>query len=151
MLIHLNYDFLNWNKYINIERTNKYMANNIKQEEKAYIALTVKERYTGNYPVSLTIRPHYQHKRGDLDNFRMKGLIDGLVSAGVIENDNLTKIDKIILEPVFDDIRGVDVEITPSQRKKFKAGYSLTDFVNGLTEEEKESLRAYIESVKGDL
>lgn len=151
MLIHLDYDFMGWNDYIRVERGSKYKANNIKQEEKAYIGFTVRERYTGTYPVTLTLRPHYQHKRGDLDNFRMKGLIDGLVSAGVIENDNLTKIDKIILEPVFDDIRGVDVEITPSQRKKFKAGYSLTDFVNGLTDEEKESLRAYIESVKGDL
>lgn len=147
MLIHLNYDFLNWNKYINIERTNKYMANNIKQEEKAYIALTVKERYTGNYPVSLTIRPHYQHKKGDLDNFRMKGLIDGLVSAGVIENDNLTKIDKITLEPIFDGNTGVDVEIKESDSK-----YTLVDFVESLTEEEKEKLENYLNELeKGDL
>ena len=147
MLIHLNYDFLNWNKYINIERTNKYMANNIKQEEKAYIALTVKERYTGNYPVSLTIRPHYQHKKGDLDNFRMKGLIDGLVSAGVIENDNLTKIDKITLVPIFDGGTGVDVEIKESDSK-----YTLIDFVDSLTEEEKEKLENYLDELeKGDL
>lgn len=147
MLIHVNYDFLNWNKYINIERTNKYMANNIKQEEKAYIALTVKERYTGNYPVSLTIRPHYQHKKGDLDNFRMKGLIDGLVSAGVIENDNLTKIDKITLEPIFDGNTGVDVEIKESDSK-----YTLIDFVDSLTKEEKEKLENYLDELeKGDL
>ena len=147
MLIHLNYDFLNWNKYINIERTNKYMANNIKQEEKAYIALTVKERYTGDYPVSLTIRPHYQHKKGDLDNFRMKGLIDGLVSAGVIENDNLTKIDKITLEPIFDGNTGVDVEIKESDSK-----YTLVDFVDSLTHEEKEKLENYLNELeKGDL
>lgn len=147
MLIHLNYDFINWNKYINIERTNKYMANNIKQEEKAYIALTVKERYTGNYPVSLTIRPHYQHRKGDLDNFRMKGLIDGLVSAGVIENDNLTKIDKITLEPIFDGNTGVDVEIKESDSK-----YTLVDFVDSLTKEEKEKLENYLDELeKGDL
>lgn len=147
MLIHLNYDFLNWNKYINIERTNKYMANNIKQEEKAYIALTVKERYTGNYPVSLTIRPHYQHKKGDLDNFRMKGLIDGLVSAGVIENDNLTKINKITLEPIFDGNTGVDVEIQESN-----INYTLVDFVDSLTKEEKEKLENYLNELeKGDL
>ena len=147
MLIHLNYDFINWNKYINIERTNKYMANNIKQEEKAYIALTVKERYTGNYPVSLTIRPHYQHRKGDLDNFRMKGLIDGLVSAGVIENDNLTKIDKITLEPIFDGNTGVDVEIKESDSK-----YTLVDFVDSLTKEEKEKLENYLNELeKGDL
>lgn len=143
MLIHLDYDFKNWNEYINVERTNKYMANKIKQDEKAYIVFTTKERYTGRYPVTLTIRPHYQHKKGDLDNFRMKGLIDGLVSAGVIENDNLTKIDKIILKPVFDDITGVDVKIEPSATID-----TLQDFVDGLTEAERESLNNYIKEVE---
>ena len=139
MLIQLDYDFKNWNEYINIERTNKYMANKVKQDEKAYIVFTTKERYTGRYPVTLTIRPHYQHKKGDLDNFRMKGLIDGLVSAGVIENDNLTKIDKIILEPIFDEEIGVDVEINPSQHNS-----SLADFVGGLTEAEKDKLEKWL-------
>ena len=139
MLIHLDYSFMNWNKYINVERTNKYMANKVKQDEKAYIVLTTKERYTGDYPVTLTIRPHYQHKKGDLDNFRMKGLIDGLVSAGVIENDNLTKIDKIILEPIFDEQIGVDVEIQASQHNS-----SLADFVNGLSEAEKDKLNEWL-------
>ena len=139
MFINIDYNFMNWNKYINVERTNKYMANKVKQDEKAYIVLTTKERYTGGYPVTLTIRPHYQHKKGDLDNFRMKGLIDGLVSAGVIENDNLTKIDKIILEPIFDEEIGVDVEINPSQHNS-----SLADFVDGLTEAEKDKLEKWL-------
>lgn len=115
MKIHIDYDFMGWNEYINIERRNKYQANKVKQDEKAVVVFSVKEKYTGNYPVTLTIRPHYKHKRRDLDNFRMKGLIDGLVSAGVIENDNLTKITKIILEPIFDDVTGVDIEITESE------------------------------------
>ncbi len=115
MLIYIDYDFMGWNEYINAERRNKYLANKIKQEEKAVVAFKVKERYTGSYPVTLTIRPHFKHKRRDLDNYRLKGLIDGLVSAGVIENDNLTKIDKIILEPIFDG-SGVEIEIQPTRK-----------------------------------
>lgn len=143
MLIHIDYEFLNWNEYINAERANKYQANKIKQEEKQFIGFTVRERYSGSYPVTLIIRPHYKHKRGDLDNFRMKGLIDGLVSAGVIENDNLTKINKIILEPLFDGKNGVDVEIKDSSNV-----YTLTDFVDELTDDEKDKLKEYLDTIE---
>ena len=94
-----------------------YHANAIKQAEKNYIIFTVKEKYKGNYPVTLTIRPYFKNKRKDLDNFRLKGLIDGLVAAGVIVNDNLKCIDKIIIDPIFSDKIGVEVEIKESIRK----------------------------------
>lgn len=115
MKIFIDYNFVDWNEYINLERRSLYIANRIKQDEKTYICLTVKERYTGKYPVTLTVRPHFKDKRRDLDNFRLKGLIDGLVSAGVIKNDNLTCIDKIIIEPVFTKETGVEVEIEESR------------------------------------
>lgn len=111
----IEYDFVNWNTYINYERGNKYRANTIKQTEKQFILWTVKEKYQGKYPITLTIKPHFQNKRRDLDNFRLKGLIDGLVCAGVIKNDNLTCIDKIIIEAVYSDVIGVEVEITESE------------------------------------
>lgn len=41
-------------------------------------------------------------------------MIDGLVAAGVIKNDNLTCINKIIIEPVFSDKTGVEIEIRES-------------------------------------
>ena len=115
MKLFIPYDFPNWNLYINSERTNRYKANKIKQEEKEFICWTVKEKYQGGYPVTLRIRPYFQNKRKDLDNFRMKGLIDGLVAAGVIQNDNLTCIDRIILEPIFGETLGVEVEITETR------------------------------------
>lgn len=34
MQIYIDYDPVNWNEYINIERTNFYKANKIKQQEK---------------------------------------------------------------------------------------------------------------------
>lgn len=115
MRLFIDYDFINWNEYIRIERGNKYHANSIKQQEKEYIGWTVKEKYTGAYPVTLTVRPHFKDKRRDLDNFRLKGLIDGLVAAGVLVNDNLKCIDKIIIEAVFSNEVGVEVEITESE------------------------------------
>ena len=114
MKIFINYDFLNWNEYIKAERGSIYHANAIKQAEKNYIAFTVKEKYKGKYPVTLTIRPYFKNKRKDLDNFRLKGLIDGLVAAGVIINDNLNCINKIIIDPIFTDEVGVEVEIEES-------------------------------------
>lgn len=111
MRIFINYDFPNWNEYIKAERGSLYHANAIKQAEKDFIAYTVKEKYNGGYPVTLTVRPHFKDKRRDLDNFRLKGLIDGLVAAGVIKNDNLNCIDKIIIEAVYSDEIGVEIEI----------------------------------------
>ena len=111
MKLFINYEFVDWNRYIQVERGNKYHANNIKQAEKAYVYWAVREKYKGKYPVTLTVRPRFQNKRKDLDNFRLKGLIDGLVSAGVIKNDNLNCIDRIIIEPVFSNEKGVEVEI----------------------------------------
>lgn len=111
MRIFIDYDFPNWNEYIKAERGSLYHANAIKQAEKDFIAYTVKEKYKGDYPVTLTVRPHFKDKRRDLDNFRLKGLIDGLVAAGVIKNDNLNCIDKIIIEAVYSDEIGVEIEI----------------------------------------
>lgn len=115
MRFFINYSFPAWNEYINAERANKYLAAKIKREEKEFIGWTVKDRYKGNYPVTLTVRPHFNSKRRDLDNFRLKGLIDGLVAAGVIKNDNLNCIDKIVIEAVFSDEIGVEIEIKESK------------------------------------
>ena len=103
---------INWNHYINAERKNKYIANNIKQQEKRIVQLQTKgQKYTGKYPVEVIVRPHFDAYRQDLDNCRYKGLLDGLVSAGVLKNDNLKHIRKITLEPIFDDKIGIEFEI----------------------------------------
>lgn len=115
MRLFIDYDFMAWNEYINVERGNKYHANAIKQAEKNYIRYTTKQKYEGKYPITLTVRPHFKNRRRDLDNFRLKGLIDGLVAAGVIVNDNLKCIDKIVIEAVFSDTVGVEVEIQESE------------------------------------
>ena len=112
MKIFIEYMPINWNHYINAERKNKYIANNIKQQEKRIVQLQTKgQKYTGKYPVEVIVRPHFDAYRQDLDNCRYKGLLDGLVSAGVLKNDNLKCIRKITLEPIFDDKIGIEFEI----------------------------------------
>ena len=112
MKIFINYEFMNWNEYINAERTNKYIANNIKQKDAKIVKLsTIGKKYTGNYPIEIIFKPHFKDKRKDLDNTRIKGLVDGLVKNGVIKNDNLNCIQRIILEPVFDNETGIEIEI----------------------------------------
>ena len=112
MKLYFDYDFKNWNEYINIERKNLFYANKIKQQEKEYIRLTtIGKRYTGTYPIELIVKPHFKDRRQDLDNVRIKGLLDGLVAAGVLKNDNLTCIQRIVYEPIFDDKKGIEIEI----------------------------------------
>ena len=112
MKIIIDYIPPNWNKYIGLERANFYGANKLKQKEKEIIRYhTFGMKYKGNYPVELILKPHFKDYRQDIDNFRYKGLIDGLVSNGVIENDNLKHIQKITIEAVFDDKEIVEIEI----------------------------------------
>ena len=112
MKLFIEYDFPNWNDYINIERTNKYRANTLKQKEKEIVRYsTIGKKYTGNYPVEINFKVHFKDRRRDLDNFRIKGLLDGLVACKVLKNDNLNHIQKITLEPIFDKKVGVEIEI----------------------------------------
>ena len=117
MKIFLDYEPPNWNDYINLERTNKYGANNLKQKEKIIVKMQCYgKRYEGEYPAQLIIKPHFSAMRQDLDNFRYKGILDGLVSAGVIKNDNLKHIQRIIIDPVFDKLKGVEIEIKEMEK-----------------------------------
>ena len=102
----------NWNKYINLERKNFYAANTLKQKEKEIVRYsTIGKRYEGSYPIEIILKPHFKDYRQDLDNFRYKGLLDGLVACNVLKNDNLKHIQKITLEPVFDNKEEVEIEI----------------------------------------
>ena len=50
MKLFIEYDFINWNKYIDIERKNKYKANAIKQKEKKVVGYLATKKYDGKYP-----------------------------------------------------------------------------------------------------
>lgn len=113
MKFYIDYDFDNWNTYINKERSNKYWASNVKKKEKDVVRYsTLGIKYKGKYPIKMTFTKYFKDKRSDIDNVRLKGLIDGLVSCGVIKNDNLNCILEITIKAKFDENKdGIDVEI----------------------------------------
>lgn len=112
MKLYIDYIPPNWNKYIDLERGSYHAANNLKQKEKEIVRyFTIGQKYKGNYPIEIVFKPHFKDRRQDLDNFRYKGLLDGLVACGVLKNDNLNHIQKITLEPIFDNKEGIEIEI----------------------------------------
>ena len=84
------YSFTDLNAYINAERSNKFLAAKIKREntELAIWHFNGKKRIVG--PVTIHFRWHEPTNRKDLDNiaFAKKFILDGMVKAGLLENDN---------------------------------------------------------------
>lgn len=113
MKFHIDYDFDNWNEYIRKERSNKYWASTIKKKELDIVRYsTIGLKYNGNYPIKITFEKYFKDKRQDLDNIRVKGILDGLVKCGIIKNDNLNCIQEIAFKPIFNDEKvGIDIII----------------------------------------
>jgi Holliday junction resolvase RusA-like endonuclease len=111
--MYIDYDFSNWNKYIDAERTNKFIANKIKREDKEIVKYFCRGlQPIKKYPVTIKIKKYVKNKNTDVDNIRIKGLLDGLVEMGILKNDNLNYINKIILEAeVSKEKTGLDIEI----------------------------------------
>ena len=103
----------NWNDYIDMERSNKYAASNLKGQEKDYMFFFCRgKQWTGSYPVEIAFVAHFRDHRKDVDNTRIKGILDGMVAHGVIKNDNLNCVRKVITDSVIDGKDGIDVYIT---------------------------------------
>lgn len=113
MKIYIPYNFDNWNEYIKKERSNKFIAAKVKADEKSIVGWYTKGKsYKGKYPVKLVITKYFKDKRQDLDNVRIKGVLDGLVAGKVIKNDNLTCITEITLKAKFDNEKeGLEIEV----------------------------------------
>lgn len=111
--MYINYDFPNWNKYIDAERTNKYIANNMKQKEKSIVKQLCRGlQPVKEYPVIITVKKYVKTSNTDVDNIRIKGLIDGLVDMGILKNDNLKHVKEIRLTAeVSKEKDGIELEI----------------------------------------
>lgn len=111
--MYIDYDFPNWNKYIEAERSNKYWANNIKKQEKQYVKLLCRNmKPIENYPVTIVVTKYVKNRNTDVDNIRIKGLLDGLVDAGILKNDSLKYIKKVILQAEVSNTKtGIELEI----------------------------------------
>lgn len=112
MKITIECDLFNWNEYIARERANKYWANKIKQQEKDIARYScIGKKYEGKYPVTIIVTKHFKDKRQDLDNVRIKGILDGLISCGVIKGDNLNCIRRIIFNSIIDGKNIIEIEV----------------------------------------
>ena len=111
--MYIDYDFPNWNKYIMLERSNKYIASSLKKKEKEVVKLLCRNwKPIKNYPVVIKIKKYVKNRNTDVDNIRIKGLLDGLVDLGILENDNLKYIKEITLTAeVSKEKNGIDIEI----------------------------------------
>lgn len=81
------------NEYTKSNRTNKYVGNKSKRDEQEYIMWEIKSQL-GNLKIDKPVIGHFtwieENKKRDLDNicFAKKFILDALVEAGVLKNDN---------------------------------------------------------------
>jgi Holliday junction resolvase RusA-like endonuclease len=103
------------NEYINAERTNKFMGAKIKKEEteKVIIECKFEELQPVRGRVKLFFYWYVKNKKKDPDNiaFAKKFIIDGLVEANVLRNDNLNTIVELRDYFVLDNEDQVIVDI----------------------------------------
>lgn len=81
------------NEYTKYNRANKYMGASAKKNEQAYIIWCIREQL-GNIKIDKPVMGRFtwieENKRRDLDNicFAKKFILDALVQAGVLADDN---------------------------------------------------------------
>lgn len=82
------------NTFINKQRINKYAGNKIKQDNTQKVALAFSQIPILTTPINLKINWYCKNKRKDKDNiaFAIKFILDGMISAKVIENDGWKEI-----------------------------------------------------------
>lgn len=92
----LDYNFENLNEMIRLSRGNRYGANNQKKQEMMYVRLaTMKVPKITEYPIKVNVIWHVKTKNFDLDNKIIKNILDGLVNAKILKNDNYNCINEI--------------------------------------------------------
>ena len=112
MKITINYKFKSMNDLIRENRTSYHNGNTIKQKETMLSALAFsKIPKIEKFPIELTFKWHIKTKTSDLDGRTPKSIIDGLVKAKKIPDDNVKYIQRIIHEYVSDTKDYVEVEI----------------------------------------
>lgn len=109
------------NAYIKALNGNRFTANTIKRKETERVAMEARiARLPAiqDYPVTITYRWYSKNKRKDIDNvaFSKKFINDGLVTAGVLEDDSRKYISGFTDEFYVDD-KNPRVEVLVQSRK----------------------------------
>lgn len=113
MRIELDYKFENLNEMICLSRGNKYYANVHKKKEMEYIKwATLKCHKITEYPIKVQVIWHVKNRCFDLDNKVLKNILDGLVKAKILKNDNFNCINEINYKAVVDGTERVELILT---------------------------------------
>ena len=113
MNIKINYKFASLNDIINVSRTNRFMANKLKKDEMEVVRYsTIGIKPITDYPVEIVFLWHIKNINSDLDGRCAKNILDGLVNAGILQNDSLKYINKITHEYIKDTKDYVELTIT---------------------------------------
>lgn len=103
------------NEFINAERRNRYIAANIKKKKTGYCkeAAETSGIELQDFPLAVLITWYVKNKRKDADNiaFAKKFILDGLVEAGVLPNDNRKYIQGFV-DVVKEDKEWQRIEVT---------------------------------------
>lgn len=116
------------NEYIKSLNANRWSGNSVKQTETDRVCYEAKLARIGEvpedwYPVRITYRWFSKDKRKDTDNvaFSKKFINDGLVTAGVLENDSRKFVAGFSDEFFIDKLNPrVEIEISPAIRLQAK-------------------------------
>lgn len=105
------------NTYIKSLNNSRWGGNDIKQSETYRVATEVRLARledVDQYPVKISIDWYSKDKRIDIDNvsFAKKFILDGMVEAGLIENDSRKYVVGIGREQFFIDKNRPRVEVT---------------------------------------
>ena len=102
----------NWNDVIGHCRANKYGANSRKQAEMRDISWFIRGiPKIEKYPVEMVFKWHIKNPRSDLDNKCVKSILDEMQNLGILENDNVKHIKRIVYEGIVDKEDYVELEI----------------------------------------
>lgn len=112
MKITIDYKFDSVNEYVNKCRTNYHIANAVKQKETMLSTLMFyKLPKITKYPIRLIFSWHMKSKIADLDGRLPKNIIDGLVRAKKIPDDNVKYIQEIVHKYIPDIKDYVEIEL----------------------------------------
>jgi len=106
--------FPSLNEYIKAERTNRYIAANMKQSNTELVQWVIKSKVITKptLPVWVSINWYEPNNKRDIDNitWAKKFIMDGMQKAGLIPNDNRTNVVQTI-DKVYTDTKNPRVEV----------------------------------------
>lgn len=115
-IFEINKRLPSFNEYTRQNRANKYAGAEMKKREEDYIYLAIKKQL-GNLKIKNPVKVNFlwieENGKRDLDNicFAKKFILDALVKAGVIENDNRKHIVGFMDNFEYADFSKVVVEL----------------------------------------